>query len=141
MATLPCEHPTSVPVLTRPDRYAREWGGGSGPIWHMPLYVDPSARPLLTPFRLRTIRLIQEAADRSLGLPICHAGVFVQANPPGEEGWFLLLTLSCVAAEEELPNIRRNILNAVSKASVSWTDAETSDYSEHIYLELDAVGK
>lgn len=113
--------------------------GRIGPTLHLPLYVEPNAKQALTPFRLYTIRLIRRAADDSLGLPICHAAVFIHPNPPGEDGWYLLLSLVCVAKEEDLPGIRKAILSAVRDAAAEWTAEEQLDYREHIYFEVEAI--
>lgn len=111
--------------------------GGSRPSLHLPLYVDSKAKLALTPFRLHAIRLIQAAADYPLGLPICHAGVFIQPSPSGANGWFLLLNLTCVADDTELPKIRQAISRAVEDAAAGWTAEERRDYGEHIHFEVE----
>ena len=139
MAILQCELQTKGSGFSRLVHDSLKSPAGIGPTLHLPVYVDPKAKPVLTPFRLYSIRLIQRAADYSVGLPICYARVFIEPNPPGEDGWFLVLNLTCATKDEDLPRIRQAILSAVRDAAADWTAEERADYSEHIYFELDAI--
>lgn len=104
---------------------------------NLALFLSGGAKAALTPHRRRTIKMMQRAVSETV--PMCFAALSVSPNPPGEEGWYLLLSLTVVGDRAHVSKAEEAVLAAVEAAAQGWSSEDRLDYSEHIYFEIEPI--
>lgn len=91
------------------------------------LRITADARPHLTPFRRRVLRLMCNTAAGELGANSKTATVWFWMSHEEEEADTLVLTLEADADYEELGRVRRAISGRLLTLRVSWSEAQQAE--------------
>ena len=99
------------------------------------LRIMADARPFLTPFRRRVLRLICARAAAELGATLKTATVSLWRSPE-EDAQNLVLTLEADAGRSERRRVFDEIIEALPHESRTWSEAQREDFRHWIYFEL-----
>ena len=102
----------------------------------VPLEVTPEARPLLTPFRERTLRAMHEAAIEDGGAEVIVSAAIVRLDPISPDlGTELSLVCRVDAPWEEARKMDARIVQRLMDLHPLWTEAERADYIRWIHYD------